>query len=154
MTTRSRTRVFVTAALGLSLVLGGAATANALPASEPGGQLSARPMAQKYYWEWSDQYDTLSRTFKKSQFGDASSLPHLIASVEPASPKRTVYLRFLQDGKWLLEAKKKTNGNGEAILDFNPWCNAAETNWCDGTWTYKLSIGSVVKKFKVKYSSK
>jgi hypothetical protein len=154
MTTRTRVRVFVTAALGLSLVMGGAASANARPASESGGQLSARPMAQKYYWEWTDQFDTLSRTFKESQFGDAAALPHLIASVEPASPKRTVYLRFLQDGKWLLEAKKKTNSSGEATLDFNPWCNSAETNWCDGTWTYKLSIGDVVKKFKIKYSSK
>jgi hypothetical protein len=148
---RSMSRILV--ALVTAAALGAAVpAASAAPAAEPGGQAVAAPMAQSYYWDWSDGQGTLSRTFNKSEFGDQASLPHLIVTVKPASPKRVVYLKFKQDGKWLLEGKRTTSSKGVATLDFDPWCDADETNWCDGTWTYRVSIGSAYKTFKVTFS--
>ncbi len=150
MNARPRARLAVTAALSLALLSGAATPANALPASDSSTQLTASA-AQKYYWKWSDGYKKTSRTFRESTFGSQEALPHLIATVVPAYPRRTAYLRFYDDGKWKIEAKKKTNSRGIAVLDLDPWCNATETNWCDGTWKYRLSVGDSWQNFKIKF---
>ena len=153
MTSRSRNRI-AAAALGLALALGGTTVANAMPASQPGAHVSARPMAQEYFWDWSDGYNKLGRTFKKSDYGSAGLLPHLIVSAEPASPRHAVVLKYYEDGKWYTESTKNTNSAGKASLNFNPWCNAAHTKWCDGSWKYKVTIAGLDKTFTVKFSSK
>lgn len=149
----NRARLIMSAALGLTLFSAVTGPANALQASEPGTQVEASA-EQKYYWEWSDGHEKISRTFRQTVFGSQSRLPYIVATVEPTSPKRTVYLKFYQRGKWVLETKKKTNSRGEAALHFDPWCNTANTNWCDGTWKYKLSIGDVSKTFKITFVGK
>ena len=152
MIARTGVRAIVSVAMGLSLLIGGASAASALPAREAAP--SARPMEQQYFWEWSDGYEKMSRTFKESDYGSQGLLPHIVVTVEPATPKRTVTLKYYEDGGWRLEGTKKTNSAGKASLDFNPWCNAAHTNWCDGSWKYKLAIGGVAKNFTIKFSSK
>lgn len=153
MNARFRAPIAVTAALSLALLTGGTAPVNASPATDSSKQLTSS--AQKYYWKWSDRSNKTTRTFRESTYdGEASLLPHLVVTVAPAYPKHTIYLRFYEDGKWKLETKKKSNSNGIAVLSFNPWCNTAKTNWCDGTWKYKLSVGSKWQNFKITFSSK
>jgi hypothetical protein len=156
MRTHSPARALVAAAVGLVVALGSTTVATAAPAGEPGFRMPltpiAVPMAQKYYWDWSDSSDATSRTFKKSKYHTQAKLPHLVAWAEPAKPSHTVYLKFKQNGKWVLETKKQTNSKGEVVLELNPYCN--NNTWCDGTWTYRLSIGDVYQTFKITYAEK
>lgn len=154
MTSRSHSRVVATAALGLGLVLAGSGVANAMPASVQAGHTTVRPAAQEYYWEWSDGYQKLSRTFKQADYGSAGLLPHLVVSAKPVSPRQSVSLKYYEDGKWNKESAKRTNSAGKASLDFNPWCDAEHTNWCDGSWKYKVTISDVSKNFTIKFVGK
>jgi hypothetical protein len=154
MTSRSAARIVATAALGIGLVLGGAGVANAMPTAVQAGHGTVRPTAQKYFWEWSDGYEKLSRTFKQADYGSQGLLPHLVVSVEPASPKRSVSLKYYEDNKWNTESTKKTNSAGKASLDFNPWCDSEHTNWCDGSWKYKVTVSDVSKSFTIKFVGK
>jgi hypothetical protein len=149
-------RTIAAAGLGTALALGSTTVATAMPARDivvgmPSAPTAA-PMAQDYYWDWSDGSDATTRTFKKSKYHTQARLPHLMARADPATPSHMVYLKFKENGKWVLETKKRTNGKGEASMDLNPYCK--NNSWCDGTWTYRLSIGSSIQTFRITYSRK
>jgi hypothetical protein len=107
---------------------------------------------QKYYWIWSDGSQKSVRTFKQSKYHDQAGLPHLVVTVDPAKPAHTVLLEFKQDGKWILENKVKSDAAGKAVVDINPFCS--KNNWCDGTYSYRLKIGSRYATLKIIYAEK
>lgn len=146
-------RFMTSAAAALALVLAGVAGAPATAApSAPAPVPQTVQAAQKYFWIWSDGSEKSKRTFKESKYGDQASLPHLVVTVEPAKPARTVYLQFKQDGKWIVENKVTSDGQGKAIIDINPYCS--KNNWCDGTYAYRLKIGDRFANLKITYAEK
>lgn len=146
----SVSRVLASIAITAGLLVGPATVASAAPAPESATGATIVPMAQKYYWIWSDDSEDTSRTFKKSKYHNQAGLPHLIITVEPADPARTIYLQFKQKGKWILENKVKTDSDGKATIELNPYCT--NDTWCDGTWTYRLKAGDRYQNLKITYS--
>ena len=144
-------RSVVTAVLAAVVVLP-AAAASAAPLSAPAHAVTALPAAQQYFWKWSDGSHKTSRTFKKSTYHAQAGLPHLVVTAQPAKPSRVVYLQFKQKGKWIVENKVTTNSKGVATIDLNPYCS--NDTWCDGTWSYRLKIGSLYQNLKLTYSEK
>ncbi len=144
--------VLASIAVTTGLLVGPVGAASAAPADEPGSRSAIVPMAQKYYWIWSDDSEATSRTFKKSKYHNQAGLPHLVITVEPATPARTIYLQFKQKGKWILENKVKTNDAGKATIELNPYCT--NDTWCDGSWTYRLKAGDRYQNLKITYSER
>jgi len=130
----------------------GAATAVAAPAAEAGSRVTIAPAAQDYYWTWSDGSQKSHRTFTQTEYGIQPNLPKLVVTVEPAKPRHYINLEFKEDGKWVLENKVATNSKGVANIDINPYC--ANESWCDGTYTYRLKVGSQYAILKLTYSEK
>ena len=138
----------VVAALGLAAVLLPTTTsvANAAPAPmEP----SARPMAQEFYWEWEDESDATSRTFRQDDYGSAGNLPRLIVIAKPARPQQFVKLQYKEDGRWRREDGDSTNSRGYAYLELNPICESG--TWCNGTWKYRLVVNGKTTNFRITY---
>ena len=144
-------RSMVAAALAAVLLVP-AAAASAEPSSASSRIVTALPSAQQYFWKWSDGSQKTSRTFKKSTYHDQAGLPHLVVTAQPAKPSHVVYLQFKQKGKWIVENKVTTNSKGVATIDLNPYCS--NDTWCDGTWSYRLKIGSLYQNLKLTYSEK
>ena len=61
-----------------------------------------------------------------------------------------INLEFKQNGKWVVENKVATNSKGVANIDINPYC--ANDTWCDGTYTYRLKVGTQYAILKLTYS--
>jgi hypothetical protein len=116
------------------------------------GAQAATPAAQQVFWKWSDGSDKTSRTFKQSKYGDQAGLPYLQVNTVPARPSRNVYLQFKQKGKWVVENKGTTNKKGVLRLGLNPYCS--NDTWCDGTYEYRLKVGSLYQTFRINYSEK
>ena len=136
----------------LALVLASAPAALAAP-TFPGSVSASRPAAgQKYFWKWSDGSQKTARLFREKTYKTQAKLPHLVVTVVPASPKHNVYLQFKQKGKWIVENKVTTDDKGVANIELNPFCS--NDTWCDGTWSYRLKIGSLYQNLKIAYSEK
>lgn len=104
---------------------------------------------QEYFWGWSDSGQFTARTFVRTDYATATSLPQLVVRVLPADPRRLVYLEFLQQGKWSVEAIMRTSSRGIATMEFDPIC--MNGTWCDGTYTYRLRIGDLRAPVSVTY---
>lgn len=105
--------------------------------------------AQEFWWEWSDGSTALRRTFTQSRYGTQSRLPHLVAHAEPAQPRRTIVLEYWQRGAWHVENSVKTNSQGVATIDINPYCDGS---WCDGTWKYRMTVAGQVARLTITFA--
>ncbi|MDO8307316.1 MAG: hypothetical protein Q7V58_03035 [Actinomycetota bacterium] len=136
------------AAVGLTATLipaaGGVAQAAPAPLAP-----DARPRAQVFFWDWEDGVDSRKRTFRESDYGSAENLPRLIVTAEPARPSQYIKLQYKQNGKWRREDADTTDGNGEAFLALNPYCN--DNTWCDGTYKYRLLVNGKYTLFTITY---
>jgi hypothetical protein len=135
-----------------ALLLGPATLGSAAPLRPNHPPTSVGAASQKYYWKWSDGSQKTSRLFREKTYKTQAKLPHLVVTVQPASPAHFVYLQFKQKGKWIVENKVKTNNEGVAAIDLNPFCS--NETWCDGTWSYRLKIGSLYQNLKISYAEK
>ncbi|MEI6361439.1 MAG: hypothetical protein WCP95_04840 [Actinomycetes bacterium] len=144
----------VIAAIGVSVALVLGANVSAGAATVPGRhQPSAAPAAaQKYFWKWSDGSQKTSRLFRQKTWKTQEKMPHLVVTAVPATPAKVVYLQFKQKGKWVVENKVTTDAKGVATISLNPFCS--NDTWCDGTWSYRLKIGSLYQNLKIAYSEK
>ncbi len=133
----------VSLALGNS-VIGGAA-AEPLNHRVPPGSNSV----QEYYWNWSDSLRFSSRAFIHTEYADQASLPELVVTVVPPHPRRLVYLEFFQDGSWAAENIVRTDANGVAVIDVDPFCG--DNSWCNGTYAYRLKIGGLTAPVSITY---
>ena len=133
------------AALGVAVVLiiGGSSGASAAPVPATSAHATRPAASQKFFWKWSDGSQKTSRLFREKTYKTQAKLPHLVVTAVPATPVRTVYLQFKQKGKWIVENKVKTDDKGVATIELNPFCS--NETWCDGTWTYRLKIGSLTR---------
>lgn len=136
------------AAVGLAATLvpaaGGVAHAAPVPLAP-----DARPMAQTFFWDWEDGVDSRKRTFRESDYGSAENLPRLVVTAEPARPSQYIKLQYRQNGTWRREDADTTDGNGEAFLALNPYCN--NNTWCDGTYKYRLLVNGKYTLFTITY---
>jgi len=135
----------------LSAPIAGAAPAAAAPVRELGGA-SAPVAKQQVFWRWSDGSQKTTRLFREARYQRAGRLPKLIVTAVPAKPSRAVVLQFQQKGKWLIETTTSTNAKGIATMKLNPYCT--NNTWCDGTWTYRIKVGTLYQVVKVTYAGK
>jgi 5-hydroxyisourate hydrolase-like protein (transthyretin family) len=135
-----------------ALLLGPATLGSAAPLRPGHPPTSVEAASQKYYWKWSDGSQKTSRLFREKTYKTQAKLPHLVVTVQPASPAHFVYLQFKQKGKWVVENKGTTNKKGVLRLGLNPYCS--NDTWCDGTYEYRLKVGSLYQTFRINYSEK
>lgn len=71
------------------------------------------------------------------EYGDTCVLE---VRVSPKSVVRTVHLQYWSEtrNKWISERTLKTNKQGVAKLDIEPYCE--DDLWCDGTYTYRIYV--------------
>lgn len=126
-------------------VLGAVTSAAALIAS------SATPVQadQGYYWRWSDGSEQGARTFDQDIYGSPSSLPRLLVTAAPASPRRTVTVQFRYSGGWVTESSARTGADGVARIALNPLCEA--DRWCDETLQYRLVVAGQTASLTITY---
>lgn len=105
---------------------------------------------QEYFWYWNDSRTFIPRTFIQADFVAPAALPKIVFTVVPATPSRLVYLEFRQDGQWVSENVVKTDAQGVALIDVDPFCS--NLTWCDGTYRYRLRIGAVLAPVTISYS--
>ena len=135
-------RVAVALSTVLALGLGSSAAAYAAPTSHVAA-------SQKYFWKWSDGSQKPARVFREARYVRAARLPRLVITAVPAKPARVVFLQFRQKGKWLVEMKTATNAKGVAVLKLDPYCT--NRTWCDGTWNYRIKVGTLYQVLRVTY---
>lgn len=109
------------------------------------------PMAQEYYWEWSDGSRKATRTFSQAEYGMQSNLPHLVVTAVPARPSHEVLLQYYQDGEWFTENEVPTNSRGIASIDIDPYCR--DDDWCDSTFKYRLKVDGQTARLRITYST-
>jgi hypothetical protein len=129
--------------VSLALLVGGAASATAAP------ELAAPTAKQQVFWKWSDGSQKTSRVFREARYNRAGRLPKIIVTAVPAKPRRVVILQFKQKGKWLVERRTSTSTKGVATLTLDPYCT--NKTWCDGTWNYRIKVGTLYQVLKVTY---
>jgi hypothetical protein len=150
-------RPVLAAASALIVLAGTAGTSSAAPLHLPEhiGSASSRAdvahpaAAQKVYWKWSDESQKTLRLFREARYHRAAKLPRIVVTAVPAKPRRAVILQFQQKGKWLVETRTTTNAKGVATLKLDPYCT--NRTWCDGTWTYRIKVGTLFQTLKVTY---
>jgi hypothetical protein len=116
------------------------------------GVVAGPAAAQDYYWKWSDGSQKAVRTFDQSTYHSQKSLPHLVITAVPATPAQNVLLQFKENGKWSLENRVRTGADGVATVDINPYCS--NDTWCDGTWKYRLKIGTQYQLLTLSFHQK
>lgn len=134
--------------VAIGLIASATSGVAAQPAAHHHGPPAPRSV-QEYYWSWSDTPKFTARTFIHSDYADQASLPKLVITVVPPNPRRVVYLEFYQDGAWSAENIVRTNARGIALVDLDPYCS--NDSWCDGTYTYRLRMGSLTAPVSVSY---
>lgn len=144
--TRAVVAMAAVAAISLSTI----GVATAAPAAEPGARAASVQAAQEYYWKWSDGSQKAKRTFVEADYGSQAALPHLLVTAVPARPTHRIYLQFYQDGKWILEDRAPLNSKGVATLDLDPYCD--NDTWCDGTYKYRLKVGTNYQILRITFS--
>ena len=143
---RAVVAIAASAAIGFSTI----GVATAAPAAEPGSRATSVQAAQEYYWKWSDGSQKAKRTFIETDYGTQAALPHLLVTAVPARPSHRISLQFYQDGEWILEDRAPLNSKGVATLDLDPYCD--NDTWCDGTYKYRLKVGTNYQILKITYS--